>query len=122
MRVEDGDFFTVTPLAKVPVTELDAFVPLFEADVTLVPLFETLDTLVLVVEADEAGKVFVDDFVELLIDAPLLTAGADEVFAVSLLHAAPMQSLVDELETVDDTVVFVVVLNENGFSVRWPHG
>lgn len=122
LRVEDEDFFTVIPLTKVPVTELDTFVPLLEAEITLVLLFEALDTLVLLLEALEAGKVFVDDFVELLRDTPLLTPVADEVFAVSLLQAIPIQRLVDELGTGVDVVGFVVVFNEIGLSVRWLHG
>jgi hypothetical protein len=113
LRVEDEDFFTATPLAKVPATEVD----------TLVPLFETPDTLVPTLVVDEAdGVLDPEDLVELLADAPPLADVADEVFAVSLLHATPIQRRVDELGTRVDTVVFADVLNEKGFNVRWLQG
>ena len=113
LRVEDEDFFTVTPLAKVPVTEVD----------TLVPLFETPDTLVPTLVVDEADEVLdPEDLVELLADAPPLADVAGEVFAVSLLHATPIQRRVDELGARVDAVVFADVLDEKGFNVRWLQG
>lgn len=113
LRVEDEDFLTVAPLAKVPVTEVDTLVPLFEIPDTLVPTFV----------ADEADEVLdPEDFVELLADAPPLADVADEVFAVSLLHAAPIQRRLDEVERVDDAGVLADVLNGKGFNVRWLQG
>lgn len=115
LRVEDEDFLEVKPLAKVPVTEVGAFVPLFEIDATLVPLFEMLDTLVPAFEVDEVDAGLVDDLSEFLTDTPLLITVADKLFAVSLLHAIPMQRRLEELELRDDAVILEDGLCETGF-------
>ena len=117
----DEDLLDEMPLPTVPMTEDENFVPLFELDKVLVPdleaellektllpdLLETADDLVLEL----------DSCVELLTDVPIL----DEVFAVSLLHATPMQGRVDELEV--GGVLFAEAFDDDqGFSVSLLHG
>jgi len=134
LSVVDEDFLDEMPLPTVPVTEDDNFMPLFELDETLVPDLEAevLDeTLVPDLEAETLEETLLpdlleaaddlnfelDDCVELLADVPVL----DEVFAVSLLQATPMQGRVDELEA--GGVLFAEdFVDDHGFSVSLLHG
>jgi len=134
LSVVDEDFLDEMPLPTVPVTEDDNFVPLFELDETLVPDLEaevldetlvpdleveTLEETLLpdLLEAADDLDFELDDCVELLADVPVL----DEVFAVSLLQAAPMQGRVEELEA--DGVLFAEAFDDDqGFSVSLLHG
>jgi hypothetical protein len=111
------------------VTEDDTFVPLFTLDETLVLDFEAVlaeETLLPdLLEAPDICGFALDDFEELLTDELVLTERPVEVFAVSLLHATPIQGRLDELET--NEVVFAEVFAEvfvvdQGFSVSLLHG
>lgn len=129
LSVVEEDFLEEMPLPTVPVTEDDTFVPLFELDETLVADFEAVladETLLPdLLVAPDAVDFVLDRFVELLADKLVLTERPDEVFAVSLLHATPIQGRLNELET--NEVVFAEVFTEffvvdQGFNVSLLHG
>lgn len=124
LRVVEEDFFEEIPLPTVPVTEDDTFVPLFTLDETLVLDFEAVlaeETLLPdLLEAPDIWGFALDDFEELLTDELVLTERPVEVFAVSLLHATPIQGRLDELVFAEVFAeVFVV---DQGFNVSLLHG
>jgi hypothetical protein len=100
-------------------------VPLFTLDETLVLDFEAVlveETLLPdLLDVPDVWDFALDDFVELLADELVLTERPDEVFAVSLLHATPIQGRLDELGT-DEVVFAEVLVVDQGFNVSLLHG
>lgn len=125
LSVVEEDLLEEIPLPTVPVTEADTFVPLLEADELLIPDLDAgfAEEVLLPDLPDTADDLDfeLDSCVEILTDVPVLTDKLDEVFAVSLLHATPMQRRLEELET--DVVLFTETFGiDQGFSVSLLHG
>jgi hypothetical protein len=123
LPVEEDDFFEDIPFFTVPVTEDDNLVPLFELIETLVPdleagLAEKVLPADLLPTPDDLDMA-VDSCVKLLIDVPVLVDTVAEAFAVSLLHAMPIQGRLDATET--DDMLFAEDLGQ-GFNVSLLHG
>jgi hypothetical protein len=121
--VDEDNLLEEAPFFTVPVTEYDNLVPLFKLVRTLVPdleagLAEEALPPDLLPTPDDLDLTD-DSRVELLIDAPALVDTLEEVFAVSLLHATPMQGRLDE--TAADDVPFAGGLDQ-GFKVSLLHG
>jgi hypothetical protein len=124
LPVDVDNFLEEMPFFTVPVTEDDNLVPLFELVKTLVPdleagLAEEALPPDLLPTPDDDLDLMVDSCVELLIDAPVLVDTVAEAFAVSLLHATPIQGRLDATER--DDMLFAGDLDQ-GFNVSLLHG
>jgi hypothetical protein len=123
LPVDVDNFLEEMPFFTVPVTEDDNLVPLFELVKTLVPdleagLAEKVLPADLLPTPDDLDMA-VDSCVKLLIDAPVLVDTVAEAFAVSLLHATPIQGRLDATER--DDMLFAGDLDQ-GFNVSLLHG